>query len=197
MYCFVTGAGSKQVMNIHHRQSTADAVPEPVPGFLAGGPNADQNEYPDCEAWNGCPKYPFPKGTRAAMSYVDQAASYASNEVAINWNAPLVFLTGAFEALQKVEVAGVKKITEHYQKQLKPVIYDRQIQAFTIELPFGYKGSASVVDLSGKIVNTTRFSEGGSIVLRCDNTVKVVMVAIDAFNGFGEKMLFTRKMLVE
>lgn len=37
----------------------------------------------------------LPNGPPAKM-YLDEMASYASNEVAINWNAPLVFvLAGA------------------------------------------------------------------------------------------------------
>jgi endoglucanase len=31
---------------------------------------------------------------------VDDVCSYASNEIAINWNAPFVYLAGALEALQ-------------------------------------------------------------------------------------------------
>ncbi|PZR28304.1 MAG: hypothetical protein DI538_24945, partial [Azospira oryzae] len=34
-------------------------------------------------------------------AYSDTDCSYASNEIAINWNAPLVYLTGAMEALQQ------------------------------------------------------------------------------------------------
>ena len=32
-----------------------------------------------------------------AKMYVDVEESYASNEIAINWNAPLVFLLAAFQ----------------------------------------------------------------------------------------------------
>lgn len=84
-YCFVTGFGDQQVMNIHHRQSEADDVEEPVPGFLVGGPNTSTFEdCPDMER----SKYP-------AKSYVDHWCSYSTNEVTINWNAPLVYLSGA------------------------------------------------------------------------------------------------------
>jgi endoglucanase len=34
-------------------------------------------------------------------AFVDDVCSYASNEVAINWNAPLVYVGAAIEALQK------------------------------------------------------------------------------------------------
>lgn len=37
-YSFVTGFGDKPPMNIHHRQSRADNITAPVPGWVAGGP---------------------------------------------------------------------------------------------------------------------------------------------------------------
>ncbi len=87
-YSFVTGYGYKTPLYIHHRPSDADALREPVPGLLAGGPNPGQQD--------GC-DYPSDIPNE---SYVDVWCSYASNEVAINWNAPLVYLSGALEALQ-------------------------------------------------------------------------------------------------
>lgn len=87
-YCYVTGFGDKPPLHIHHRQSEADIIPDPVPGLLAGGPNPGRQD--------GCSGY---IGEEPARSYVDSYCSYASNEIAINWNAPLVYLSGAIEAL--------------------------------------------------------------------------------------------------
>ena len=87
-YCFVTGFGSKSPMHPHHRPSVADGIEEPVPGLLAGGPNPGKQD--------GC-KYEF---SEPETTYVDLDCSYASNEIAINWNAPLVYLANAIEALQ-------------------------------------------------------------------------------------------------
>ncbi len=84
-YSFVTGHGDRTPMHPHHRPSQADGIPEPIPGFLVGGPNAGRQD--NC----GYPR------TDAARSYIDDVCSYASNEVAINWNAPLVYLSGAVE----------------------------------------------------------------------------------------------------
>jgi endoglucanase len=67
----------------------ADAIAEPVPGLLAGGPNPGRQD--------GC-KYPF---IETETAYTDLDCSYASNEIAINWNAPAVYLFNAMEALQK------------------------------------------------------------------------------------------------
>jgi len=90
-YCFVTGFGEKQVMNIHHRPSGSDGITEPYPGFLAGGPNTVVPD--DCPDIN---RSIFP-----AKSYADAQCSYSTNEVAINWNAPLFFVLGAMDALNK------------------------------------------------------------------------------------------------
>jgi len=87
-YCFVTGFGGKQVMNIHHRPSGSDGVNEPYPGFLAGGPNTVVPD--DCLGIN--------RSKSPAKSYADAQCSYSTNEVAINWNAPLFFVLGAMDS---------------------------------------------------------------------------------------------------
>ncbi|CAM4024051.1 glycoside hydrolase family 9 protein [Roseateles saccharophilus] len=88
---FVTGFGAQPPVHPHHRPSEADGVDEPVPGFLVGGPNPGQQDQA------GCPVRYASK--RAALSYLDHFCSYASNEVAINWNAPLVYVSAALQAL--------------------------------------------------------------------------------------------------
>ena len=90
-YCFITGFGTQRVMNIHHRPSAADGITDPVPGFLVGGPNTDV--FTDCPPSTKRSKYP-------AKSFVDLECSYSTNEIAINWNAPMVYLLGGIEALK-------------------------------------------------------------------------------------------------
>jgi endoglucanase len=87
-YCFITGIGSFSTMHPHHRPSVADGITDPVPGLLAGGPNPGEQDH--CH-------YDFHEPERA---YVDSDCAYASNEIAINWNAPLVYLANGIEALQ-------------------------------------------------------------------------------------------------
>ena len=88
-YSFLTGFGDRTPMHPHHRPSEADGVDAPVPGWLSGGPNPgrqDRCEYPS---------------TVPALSFSDDVCSYASNEIAINWNAPLVYLAVAAEGLMR------------------------------------------------------------------------------------------------
>jgi len=86
-YCFVTGIGSRSPMHPHHRPSVADGIVPPVPGLLVGGPNPGRQ---DRQVYTM---------TEPEMAYLDSDRAYASNEIAINWNAPLVYLAGAIEAL--------------------------------------------------------------------------------------------------
>jgi len=87
-YCFVTGAGTRSPQHPHHRLSEADGVAAPVPGLLVGGPNPGRQD-----------KCAYPSAL-PPLAYSDTVCSYASNEIAINWNAPLVYLAAALEAVQ-------------------------------------------------------------------------------------------------
>jgi endoglucanase len=58
-----------------------------------GGPNWERQDSIEKNKKYGV-KYPFKE---AAKSYVDLTTSFASNEVCINWNAPLIFLLGFLE----------------------------------------------------------------------------------------------------
>ncbi|MEO5682954.1 MAG: glycoside hydrolase family 9 protein [Chitinophagaceae bacterium] len=87
-YSFLTGTGTRSTMHPHHRPSVADGIAAPVPGLLAGGPNPGKQDK--CV-------YAF---SEPETTYADLDCSYASNEIAINWNAPLVYLANAIEALQ-------------------------------------------------------------------------------------------------
>jgi endoglucanase len=178
-YCFVTGSGNKQVMNIHHRPSSADGIPEPVPGFLCGGPNAQQNEFPSCADYDECPEYPFPKGTKVAMSYTDQKESYASNEIAINWNAPLVFLSGGCEALQKTSFAGIRHSRQISGVQGEPAVYFRRRGSFAIELPAGFKGTAVMVDLRGNILHRVVMSSQGLFTVSSEKARQTSLIVIE------------------
>lgn len=80
-YCYVTGFGNKSPMHPHQRLSAADGIEAPLPGFLVGGPNMGRQDRATCDSYSSdC----------LDESYTDDTNSYASNEIAINWNAALV-----------------------------------------------------------------------------------------------------------
>lgn len=92
-FSFVTGFGDKTPMDQHNRIMGTDGVDEPMPGFISGGPNTIVPI--DC-AEQGVVRSTYP-----ATSFTDTQCSYSTNETAINWNAPLVFLTTGLESLEQ------------------------------------------------------------------------------------------------
>ncbi|MEM9143921.1 MAG: glycoside hydrolase family 9 protein, partial [Bacteroidota bacterium] len=90
---FVTGFGDSTPMHIHHRQSAADGVPEPVPGLLSGGPNSRLQDVAGGTV--------YPENVKPMKAWVDQEPSYASNEICLNWNAPLTYVLGFLEQESK------------------------------------------------------------------------------------------------
>ncbi len=91
-YCYVTGFGDRSPQHPHHRISEVDAVDAPFPGMLVGGPNPGQQDKRDMK--NAV--YP---SNHPDESYIDNMESYASNEIAINWNASLVAFLCWLDAL--------------------------------------------------------------------------------------------------
>ena len=85
---FVTAVGKRYTRHPHHRPSESDGIAEPVPGLMAGGPNRNRED--------AVLQALFTSSTPPALCYVDTMPSYASNEIAVNWNAPLVFVLGYF-----------------------------------------------------------------------------------------------------
>jgi endoglucanase len=78
---WVTQVGDNPFQHPHHRPSAASGAA--WPGLMSGGPNAGRQD----EVLKR-----LPEGLPPARVYADETASYASNEIAINWQAALVFL---------------------------------------------------------------------------------------------------------
>ncbi|WP_443076803.1 glycoside hydrolase family 9 protein [Streptomyces sp. TRM 70361] len=83
---YVTGYGERDSRNQHHRfwanQLDPD-LPNPAPGSVAGGPNVEIQDPVAQEKLQGC---------APAMCYIDDIESWATNEITINWNAPLAWI---------------------------------------------------------------------------------------------------------
>ena len=81
--CFVTGLGTNTVRSLHHRLGVESK--KMILGAIPGGPNNKAES--GIEVPNLGP-----------LSYSESAASFSSNEPAIDYNAPLIFLAAAFIA---------------------------------------------------------------------------------------------------
>ena len=85
--CFVTGFGERKVMHPHHRPSDADGIEEPVPGLISGGPN-NRMTFPMTKEKMG--------NTPPAKYFVEETFSADTNEIAIYWNSPAIFVGAYF-----------------------------------------------------------------------------------------------------
>jgi len=80
---WVTQVGEHAFQYPHHRPSAARPDALPWPGLLSGGPNAGRGDSISDK---------LPAGLPPAKIYADDNRSYTTNEIAINWQASLVFL---------------------------------------------------------------------------------------------------------
>lgn len=143
---FVTGVGARTPQHPHHRPSQADQVAAPIPGFVTGGPQPAQQDKAEC------PPYP---SKLPALSYLDNVCSYASNEVAINWNAPLVYVSAALDELGP---AKVKRAMD--QPKVSLAALARQEQA----LQFDSFTNAMAFEIGSSIVERAR-AAGKSVAI--------------------------------
>jgi len=74
---YVTGIGYDPPREPHHRPSQADTATPPWPGLLVGGPSEGTDATPVALAWH------------------DDSEDYRSNEIAINWNAAMIYAAAA------------------------------------------------------------------------------------------------------
>ncbi len=145
---FVTGIGARHMMHPHHRPSASDGIDEPVPGLMAGGPN--QNRDDDAL------KAKFTSSSPPALVYLDDQSSYASNEIAINWNAPLVFVAGYFAS--EGNVTGVEepgsmiptgcRLFQNYPNPFNPST------TLSFALPSSNRVVMEVFDTAGRLIST-------------------------------------------
>ncbi|KDN87519.1 glycoside hydrolase family 9 protein [Kitasatospora cheerisanensis] len=95
---YVSGYGERASENEHHRfwahQNDA-SLPHPPAGSFAGGPDAGLEDPVAKAQLAGC---------APAACYLDDIGSYSTNEVAINWNASLAWLS-AFAAERRATPA--------------------------------------------------------------------------------------------
>lgn len=85
---YVTGYGARPMRNPHHRfwaHAIDPSYPAPPPGVLSGGPNSSVMTDPVATTMRG--------KCRPLTCWSDDALAFTQNEVALNWNAPLVWVT--------------------------------------------------------------------------------------------------------
>lgn len=85
---YITGHGERALQNPHHRFWAKQAnakLPAAPPGALSGGPNSGlQDPYAKAAGLPGC---------KPQKCFIDNIESWSTNEITINWNSPLFWVT--------------------------------------------------------------------------------------------------------
>lgn len=89
---YLTGYGERPLMNPHHRFwafQTNNSFPLAPPGAVSGGLNTGLEDPIAAARLQGC---------AAQKCFVDNIDSWSTNEITINWNAPLAWVTAFLDS---------------------------------------------------------------------------------------------------
>ncbi len=93
---YVTGYGERPLENPYHRfwcHQTNGKYPKPPPGVLSGGANSElQDPYVQAAGLTGC---------APQKCFMDHGGAWSVNEVTINWNAPLAWVTAFLDEKER------------------------------------------------------------------------------------------------
>lgn len=144
---YVTGYGENPLENPHHRfwaYQADNTFPKAPGGCLSGGPNSGlQDPWVKGSGWK-------PGSRPAEKCFMDNIESWSTNEITINWNAPLAWMSAYMDAEGPKVGSGV----------INPVIYgdankDGQVNALDYAALKVYllTQNASAIDLQAADVN--------------------------------------------
>ncbi len=95
---YVTGYGERPLENPYHRfwcHQANPQYPKAPPGVLSGGANSElQDPYVQAAGLAGC---------APQKCFMDHGGAWSVNEVTINWNAPLAWVTAFLDEKSKAK----------------------------------------------------------------------------------------------
>jgi len=146
---FVTGVGHNPPVDPHCRRSIADKDDAGAwPGYMIGGPHtgnmAETNGEPIAPQGATCDR------NMPGRCYFDYYADYARNEIAINWNASMIYaLSGFLDAASGTTSTAAKRVSP---VQLQPKIKTSRVvqvrSGNAMNIPVG----ARVYTLNGRLI---------------------------------------------
>jgi len=162
---FVTGIGSNPPQYPHDRRSAADN--KPWPGYLVGGPNSD--------ALNDITFTTAPTKRTCATNgtcYFDDVNDYARNEIAINWNAPMIYaLAGLLGEETPTGIRNAKAV-----KTSAPLVRTTRLVVRNGKTSAAVPVGAKIYSLSGKLVAQRKSADVKPII----NKNGVFLMRVDA-----------------
>jgi endoglucanase len=129
---YVTGYGEVNAQNQHSRwyaHQLNPALPHPPRGTVSGGPNSYLQDPIAQQKLTGCV---------AQFCYIDDIESYATNELTINWNAPLAWVAAFLAGQGDGSAAPASSCEVSYVKQ------DEWIDGFNVQVVLRNTGASAI-----------------------------------------------------
>jgi endoglucanase len=156
---FVTGVGHNPPQNPHCRRSIADSIA--WPGYLIGGPHnsnlTESGGNPIAPPGASCPA--------PGACYFDDYRDYARNEIAINWNASMIYaLSGFLYTGTEASVQQASRVSPpgSAQPRIKTTRMVHVRSGKAMNIPVG----ARVYSLDGKLVAHRRAGDAMPVIRR-------------------------------
>lgn len=177
-YSYITGYGDSAPIDPHHRISFADNVAAPVPGMVVGGPHSSVPLPLDGE----CLLSDYTTGLEPAKTYFDGWCSYSTNEVTINWNAPMLYSLHALRAIQTDNTGTTLSNPDNYQDafaerfEIYPNPTSGEVSLSAKEE--NQNGTIDVFTLGGEKIITTAFDNDNSVIDLSNSAIGIYLMQI-------------------
>lgn len=196
--CYVTGYGERPLLNPHHRfwafQSNPK-YPKPPLGAISGGPNSGlQDPWVQGSGWKGT----GPNAIPPAKCFMDHIESWSTNEVTINWNAPLAWVTAYLDENSNYSISSIKHDQSYSvvnSQKFSPVV---EIKNNCLAIIPNCKDEVkvSIITINGKTIYSEKLiSKSGAATITNNSfmqTAGLYIVNIQSKQGSYQKSIIIR-----
>jgi endoglucanase len=191
--CYVTGYGEKPLENPHHRfwayQSNKD-FPKPPPGVVSGGPNSGlEDPWVQGSGWKGTGEGAIPP----QKCFMDHIESWSTNEVTINWNAPLAWASAYLDENSSYAQSPVIRFSNKRGANSKfaPTMEVKR-NGLAVSLGTVKEAKVSILTANGRVVfseNVIPSASGNALIgnSKIMKTAGLYIVNIESSNGVFNK----------
>lgn len=193
--CYVTGYGERPLENPHHRfwsYQSDNSFPKPPAGAVSGGPNSGlQDPWVQGSGW----KSTGPKAIPPAKCFMDHIESWSTNEITINWNAPLAWVTAFLdESIGGLPVEHPYIGSAHAQKYSPSIVVNRN--CLSLLLGDVTEAKVAVYKVNGRCLYSEKITpKNGKSVFRNSSFLKTAglyIMNIQSPFGSFRKSFITR-----